>query len=352
MIATLARYRDGIVNALRRIDEREGAALAGVNGWGGDLRTRLVEFASRGKLIRGSLVAAACEALGGRVDDGVFTTAAALELIQTFLLIHDDIMDQDQIRRGVPTVYEQYRRHGDDHGFHDASRFGESMGICAGDVAVLLAVAAVAEVGRDAQTTSRLVALLAREIAVVGVAQMADVANGHAPDAATEEEIVSVYRFKTGRYTFSLPLMLGAMLASADERVVEAISRWGELEGVIFQIRDDQLGIMGDVGEIGKPTGSDIRANKQTLHRLLLLERVRGTEWADVAGLFGAAELTEPQIDRVRTALVETGTIAELDRRVATLRSEAANELDSLPLSEAARSIFQSIDEYNATRST
>lgn len=351
MIGTLGRYRDGIVAALKRIDAAEGSQFASVNGWGVDLRRRLLEFATRGKLIRGSLVAAACEAFEGRVDDDVYQTAAALELIQSFLLIHDDIMDQDRIRRGVPTVYEQYRRHGEKNGFHDSSRFGESMGICAGDVAVLVAVAAVAGLARNATITSSLISLLAREIAAVGVAQMADVANGHAPDAATEEEIVAVYRFKTGRYTFSLPLMLGAILASAQAPVVEAISRWGELQGVIFQVRDDQLGIMGDVADIGKPTGSDIRSNKQTLHRLLLLERVRGTEWEDVANLFGSPELSDAQIKRVRTALVETGTIAELDRRIGELRDAAARELEVLSISDPARSIFRAIDEYNATRS-
>ena len=350
MIDSLDVYREGIIDALRRIDHEQGARLAGVNAWGADLRTRLVEFTSRGKLIRGSLVVAAAEAFGRAADRPVSTVAAALELVQSFLLIHDDIMDEDPVRRGVPAVFEQYRRHGCDAGFRDPARLGESMGICAGDVAVLLAVTALAGVDLDAAVRLRLIALLGEEIAKVGVAQMADVANGHSSHAATEEEILSVYRFKTGRYTFSLPLMLGALIADAPAPVVDALSAWGELQGIVFQIRDDHLGVMGETAEIGKRAGSDITANKQTLHRLHLLERLPGTQWADVEDLFGHDHLSVAQMQRVRDALEGTGTLELLDGRVDELREQARSVLNAAGLDERTRAVFTAIDAYNAGR--
>ncbi|MFW5689461.1 MAG: polyprenyl synthetase family protein [Spirochaetota bacterium] len=350
MIATLGSHREGIIAALRGIDANEGPGLDEVNSWGEDLRGRLVEFTSRGKLIRGSLVAAAAEALGRAPDHAVYTAAAAVELVQSFLLIHDDIMDEDPIRRGVPAVYEQYRRHACDRGFRNPARFGESMGICGGDVAVLLAVSAIGGCELYGETRIRLITLLSREIAKVGVAQMADVANGHSPKAASEEEILAVYRYKTGRYTFSLPLMMGAIIAGADGDVIQALSTWGELEGMIFQIRDDHLGIMGDTDEIGKPTGSDISSNKQTLHRLHLLARLPESKWADVAAYFGHDQLSEGQVKRVREALVGTGTVALLESRVAALREEAAAALDRLALPPERRAVFDEIDAYNAAR--
>ncbi|HKJ86702.1 MAG TPA: polyprenyl synthetase family protein, partial [Spirochaetia bacterium] len=270
---------------------------------------------------------------------------------QSFLLIHDDIMDEDPIRRGVPAVFEQYRRHACDNGFRHPSRFGESMAICGGDVAVLMAVTAVGGIEAPDAIRLKLMTLLGAEIAKVGVAQMADVANGHSTRAATEEEIRSVYRFKTGRYTFSLPLMLGAILAGAEESAVAALSTWGELQGVVFQIRDDHLGIMGDTGAIGKPAGSDISANKQTLHRLYLLDRLPGTAWADVSGFFGHDHLSLAQIQRVRDALEGTGTSALLEEKVDELRAEAEAIVENAGFADATVEVLHAIDAYNAGRS-
>ncbi|MFW5686105.1 MAG: polyprenyl synthetase family protein [Spirochaetota bacterium] len=350
MIETLGIHRAPILGALERIDATQGESYTGVNAWAPDLRDRLLEFTARGKLIRGSLVAATAEALGRTPDDDVYTVAAAVELVQSFLLVHDDIMDEDPIRRGMPAIYEQYRRYGEERGYTHVRRFGESMGICGGDVAVLMALSSLAGIAADAETRVRLVRLLSDEIAKVGVAQMADVANGHSPTAASEEEIVSVYRFKTGRYTFSLPLMLGAMLAAADRRLIDLLSTWGEIQGVVFQIRDDHLGLMGETGEIGKPSASDVTSNKQTLHRLHLFERLPGSEWADVAGYFGHEHLSAAQISRVREALAGTGTLDLLEARVRELRAEAASLLDQAGLDERRRGVFDAIDEYNASR--
>ncbi len=351
MIDTLGVYREGILDALAGIDEGHGAVLGKVNTWGEDLRARLVEFASRGKLIRGSLVLAASEAFGLPAGKAGYTVAAAVELVQSFLLIHDDIMDEDPIRRGVPAVFEQYRRHACDGGFRHPSRFGESMAICGGDVAILMAISAVGGIEAPEDVRLKLITLIGEEIAKVGVAQMADVANGHSTRAATEAEILSVYRFKTGRYTFSLPLMLGAIIAGADESAAEALSTWGELQGVVFQIRDDHLGIIGETGAIGKPAGSDISANKQTLHRLYLLDRVPGTNWSDVSGFFGHDHLSSAQIRRVRDALEGTGTSALLEEKINELRAEAEAVVENAGFADATLDVLHAIDTYNAGRS-
>jgi geranylgeranyl diphosphate synthase, type I len=350
MIDHIGEHRAPIITALREIGRTLGRELVGVNRWGEDLRTRLLEFTERGKLIRGSLVAVSATTLGKEPDRAVYTVAAAVELVQSFLLIHDDIMDEDALRRGAPAIYNQYQRLGMDNGFRDPGRFGESMGICAGDVAALIGFAAVGEVDVSPTVRVHLMTLLATEIAKVGVAQMADVANGHSPDVASEAEIVSVYRFKTGRYTFSLPLMLGAVLAGADEVTVAALSRWGELQGIIFQIRDDQLGLMEDSSDTGKPAGSDVAANKQTLHRLVLFNRLPGSGYEDVEAFFGRDSLQPAQVQRLREALTATGTIAAIDERVAAFRRHAAAKLASIGLADDARRLFAAIDAYNCDR--
>ncbi|TVQ23703.1 MAG: polyprenyl synthetase family protein, partial [Spirochaetaceae bacterium] len=263
MIDALTVHRQPIIDALAVACD--AARNRGVNAWGDDLADRLFAFASRGKLLRGSFVAAGCDAFGVPPSSAAYRVGAAMELIQSFLLVHDDIMDQDAIRRGHPAVYEQYRRIGVERGYSGPQRFAESMGICAGDVAMLLAFQTICALDVPADVRCSVADSVAREIADVGVAQMGDVAHGHATEPVSEEEILSVYRFKTGRYTFSLPLMTGGMLAGAPADSIERLGEWGELQGIVFQIRDDQLGLIGESHEIGKPAGSDIRSNKQTL---------------------------------------------------------------------------------------
>lgn len=350
MIETLARYRPGIETAINSLRPRFADLLHGINPWAPDLTDRLLAFAASGKLIRGSLAVASAELFGGTADSEVLQLAAALELVQSFLLVHDDIMDQDAIRRGKPALHEQYRRQGDDGGFSDPARFGESMAICGGDVAMLMALDVIASLARSPSTALRLTSLVAREISRVGVAQMADVANGHTPEAAGEQEIVNVYRFKTGRYTFSLPLMAGAICAGADQRIVEGLSEWGEIEGVIFQIRDDHLGVMGETERIGKPSGSDVAADKQTLHRLEFLSRIAGTEWEGLARWFGDDSITAEALALVQTAMRESGALDALQARIAALREEAAGILDALGLTQVQREALDAIDEFNATR--
>lgn len=352
MIDLLSDYRPGIERSLDKIIRRS-EHLARVNAWGPDLIDRLYRFAARGKLIRGSLVCASCNAFGGEPGDAAYRVGAVMELIQSFLLIHDDIMDQDAIRRGEPAVYEQYRVQGRADSYASSSRYGESMGICAGDVAVLLAFEAIAELDLPPALVVAISRFVASEIADVGVAQMADVAHGHQQEEPTEQQILDVYRLKTGRYTFSVPLVLGAMLAGAGERAIESLGEWGEVQGVIFQLRDDELGLMGDTEEIGKPAGSDVTSDKKTLHRALLFERCRKNGDNEIVALFGADHLDREALKRVRQALKDTGTLDDLSERVASLREKAGPILSAIEgLTPEGRAAFEQLAAYNASRQT
>jgi geranylgeranyl diphosphate synthase type I len=340
-----------VLAGIEAIIEDGARHLDRVNRWAPDLRTRLLEFASRGKLIRGALVATGAEVFGAAADRDVYRVAAAMELIQSFLLIHDDIMDEDSLRRGQPAIFEQYRQLGVERSFRRNQRFSESMGICAGDVAMLLAFEGASTTGLPAELQREVVMRLAQEIADVGVAQMADVANGHTAEPALETEILSVYRYKTGRYTFSLPLMLGGVIAGAAQDDLDTLGQWGELEGIIFQIRDDQLGLLGSEEETGKPAGSDIISDKQTIHRLLLQERAAGTNWQHVLAYFGARELPADAIEEVREALDDLGVIAEIDSRIVKLGAESDAMLESLTaVTPAGRETLGEISAFNRQR--
>ena len=351
MTPEITKHRPGVLDGLDWIMDQSRRHLDKVNEWAPDLRSRLRDFASRGKLIRGSLVAIGAEIYGTQPGNDIYRVAAAMELIQSFLLIHDDIMDEDRLRRGKPAVFEQYRRLGEGEGYRNPDRFGESMGICAGDVGMLLAFEGIACTGLEGTVQRDLMCMLSREIADVGVAQMGDVAHGHTTQAAPESHILAVYRYKTGRYTFSLPLSLGARIAGAPPEEIELLADWGELQGVIFQIRDDQLGLMEADEDTGKPAGSDIIADKQTLHKLLLAERASGTQWEDVLALFGKETLSPDEVLRVRQALEALSVPAAIESRIEAMYEEAAAILRKLAAPpENGRNLLTALAEYNVSR--
>ena len=364
IIDYLGSQRQYISQELSMFALSKATDLALVNQWGQDVLDRLMEFTSRGKMIRGGLVVLGDSLLGEvstrppRPD--ALRAAAALELVQSFLLIHDDIMDQDFTRRGKPSIFAQYaelprtetdgRFTPEDAGDRERSRrFGEAMGICAGDIAMLLAFELLASLETDAPTRSAILGMCAREIGWVGVAQMNDVYHGSTTHAAGEEEILNLYRYKTGRYTFSLPLLVGSALCGLEESDRMKLSAFGEHLGTLFQIRDDDLGIWGEEIETGKPTGSDIAADKQTLHRLYLLQSVEEPERTRVKKLFGTPESVV--VTEIRKLLAANGVQERISAFVSQ-RAEAARDLVRSLNSVSARGKELLIDlvEYNLTR--
>ncbi|MFO8041979.1 MAG: polyprenyl synthetase family protein [Alkalispirochaeta sp.] len=315
--------------------------------WGEDVATRLTEYSLRGKMIRGALVGFAYRLFlpEGDLPPACVEAGVAMELLQSFLLIHDDIMDQDELRRGGPAIHSQYAAIAPDR--ERAAQYGLSMGVCGGDISAFLAMERLATMDADESMRNRIVALVAREISLVGLAQMQDVHHGYVEDAP-DAEILKVYTYKTGRYTFSLPLMIGAILAGADESAIQGLARFGEQAGRIFQIRDDQLGLFGSGSDIGKPEGSDIREDKKTPFRNALMRLLPAD--APVRRAFGANSLTAADVHAVRVALEEYGIQAEVDRQVAADEQAARQEIAALALEPQGTRALEELLEYNLNR--
>ncbi len=284
-----------------------------------ELLDKLVDYTSDGKMIRGALVLLGGGLYGRKPDLVLMRAAAALELTQSFLLIHDDIMDQDDLRRGKPSIHAAYR---DASGLSgpSAARLGAAMGICTGDVAAMLALSAANGAAAEAGVP-QLGVRFAREIASVGLAQMDDVRFGLTSADPDEAEIERVYRFKTGRYTFSLPLLFGAGVAGADEAAIEALASAGEELGIGFQLRDDEIGAFGDSEETGKPSGADLRENKKTILRRMILTEIPGS-----AGYF-TADLSPNELEQLRSKVHEAGL---LDRYRTRMEKKVSRGLEIL----------------------
>ena len=344
-----ARAKDGILNWTQGYLQDLKPELARINSYGPDVSDRLFGFMSGGKALRGGLVMLFEGLYGGTTDPDGIAAGAAMEFFQAALLIHDDIMDQDTHRRGMVSVHEQYRRATEAAGFSDTKRTGESLGICAGDASFFFGFGALSRLGASPETLSRIQAMCAAEMYKVSIAQMQDVANGASPDFASEEDIAALYRHKTGRYTFSLPMMTGALLGGCSEADLGYLSALGEELGIIFQLRDDYLGLYGDPVKTGKPVGSDIAEGKQTLYFIRLMNALPPQRREEVQALFGTG--SAGALETVRSLLEETGVLDSLSCYQESLCASVKETLRKIPGKNAIfYKILEQFIDYNLSR--
>jgi geranylgeranyl diphosphate synthase type I len=391
LIPAFTRCRKLLERSLADFFEDRGGALAGVNRWGRDLPGRLLRFSLNGKMIRGSLVILAYgmfpepeklredgghpeRGAGGRPGGGlgapaadlfpnpprwVADVAAAYELIHSSLLVHDDIMDRDRVRRGEHTIFHQYEELARSEGAAEPGHVGTSLGICAGDVGFFLAFEMLSSAAAD--RAWKILRLWAEELTAVGLAQMEDVAFGASSRARGEQEILNLYRYKTARYTFSLPLATGALAAGREPPTVTRLEELGEQLGVLFQMKDDEIGLFGDETEIGKPPGSDIEEGKQTLLAQALAEkgggeyekiaaRMRRRFENDSGGRSGDRPGVRADLASLRALAEKTGVLRSLERIREPARVRAEELIESLGVGPEHRNFLRELLRYNLER--
>lgn len=330
---------------------RKSRELDRVCEWGPDVSRRLEEFAVAGKMLRGALVLLGADLFSRERDGEELKVAAAVELLQSALLVHDDIMDRDEYRRGQASVYAQYDRLGSARGVSEAAHFGASMGICAGDVAIFTAFEILGGLHVPARTLASILSLVSKEMTYVGVAQMQDVYLGQSAGRVEESDVYSLYLYKTGRYTFSLPLMLGGLLAEAPRRTVDSLAHLGERLGILFQMKDDEIGLFGDADQTGKPCGSDIAEGKKTLYHLQLLRAVGPAERRRLTAILGNPNIGEDEIAYVRELVVNLGIRDGLEAEMERLADEAHAIADSLgEVEPSILGIVHELVDFNLSR--
>lgn len=283
-----------------------------------------------GKRMRAALVAAAFDAfLPASRATGVerwrpaVPAMMAIELLQTYLLIHDDWMDDDAVRRGGPTVHVVLRER------FASKSLGDASAILAGDLACAYAQDALFESAVAGERLVRAARAFAKIQEDVVVGQLAEMCAAFAPGAKSPG-VETIHTLKTASYTVTGPLALGALLAGADEAMAAGLRAFGTPLGVAFQLRDDVLGVFGSTKATGKPVGNDIRQGKRTA----LFEGLDGHPQARAVleGVFGNPEATDAQVERVVTLIEESGSRARCEARVQELLAESSAALDALKL--------------------
>ncbi|MER6348701.1 polyprenyl synthetase family protein [Streptomyces sp. NPDC001595] len=322
------------------LSDRLARARAVDSLFAADLAGRVARFTrAGGRRTRAQLVWWSLRACGG---DGTaaLRIGAALELLQTCALVHDDVMDGAELRRGRPAL------HTDVHAQYAGSarparigRFAEAAGVLAGDLALAWADDLVAETPlppRTALVVRRLWSDMRTEM-VAG--QYLDV-QGQLTAAHSLPRALRAACLKSALYSVERPLALGAVLAGADDANLRALCSAGRRVGLAFQLRDDLNDVFGDPRQTGKPHGGDIREGKPTC--LVALARARAEAAADHRALavlersLGDADLTPDGLDEVREVLVATGARAAVEARIGRLVTQGLRHLDSARLDPEA----------------
>ncbi|MFF8955312.1 polyprenyl synthetase family protein [Streptomyces sp. NPDC014894] len=274
-------------------------------------------------------------------DDGrtgaALRLAAALELIQTCALVHDDVMDGSPMRRGSAAVHTgldaQYGTGGAARG--PGESFGRSAAILVGDLALAWADDTVADTALAPDARRRVNAVWRSLRTEMVAGQYLDL-RGQARGARSVTAAIRTASLKSALYSVARPLALGAALAGADDRTAGALSSAGRCAGIAFQLRDDLLGVFGDPDRTGKPSGDDIREGKPTY--LLAVARSRAEAAGDrrvlalLDSAVGDGGLSEDGLDRVRAALVATGARDLVETGIERLVARSTRRLASAAL--------------------
>jgi len=296
-----------------------------------------------GKRLRAVLAWWGWQGAGGAPDDDrILEAAVALELFQAAALIHDDILDRSDTRRGAPSVHRSFEaRHRASGWRQDPGHFGTSAAILTGDLCLALSEEVFASAADASPDPAAARSVFNRMRFEVMAGQYLDVLDevevpGKDPAAALERAH-TVLRYKSARYSVVHPLDLGGVLADPHGAPREPFARFSTPLGEAFQLQDDLLGVFGDPDATGKPSGDDLREGKRTAlvaHALDLLPP-EGAE--DLERALGDAGLTDAQVARLQRLLEECGARRRVEQAVAALGEEALAALDAMPVEDAVR---------------
>ena len=288
----------------------------------------------RGKAVRPTLCLLMCEALGGDLE-AALPAAAGLELLHNFTLVHDDVMDDDETRRHRPTVWVVW---------------GRAQAIDAGDLLHVLATLSVLRSGRNGATAS-----LANDAVEVVTQGCRRVTEGQHLDIAFETAAnvgVADYLDMIARKSAALLAVafeLGAVFAGNDPTTRAACRAYGRELGIVFQIRDDVLGIWGDPAVTGKPVGADIRKRKKTLPVIHALETADGPDRARLRTMLND-DCAPPDIETTMAILERAGSRDFTEDQIRKHANLAGQALARLPVSAWGRRNLEAVATYIAMR--
>ena len=290
-----------------------------------------------GKRLRPAFCYWGYRAAGGDDGDDIVRAAGSLELLQACALVHDDVIDRSDTRRGAPSVHRRFaalHRTSEWHG--DPERFGQAAAILLGDLALIWADAMLVESGFDSAALQRAFPVWDAMRVEVMCGQYLDVVE-QSRGGGSVERALRVARFKSAKYTIERPLHLGAALAGAPPTLYDAFTGYGLPLGDAFQLRDDLLGVYGDPDATGKPAGDDLREGKRTVLVAFALEAANDAQREQIRRRLGDPQLDDDGVCVLRNVIAATGARDRVEKLIAARVEQAAGALDASEMDDTAR---------------
>ena len=281
-----------------------------------DALNHMVYMNSNGKYLRALLICLGYSIASKKNSNYYLPLASAYETFQTSILIHDDIIDNADLRRGKTTIHKKYEEKFDKYDLKDKDfvekkkNISKSIGICVGDIGFYLANNIIVESYMNDKNLGRVLKYYNDIVINTGKGELIDVIlpfneEYNSKNKCLEKDIMEIYDLKTSWYTIVGPCSLGMLLGGSSDRVVSSLVKVLEPLGTAFQIKDDILGIFGETKNLGKSTTSDISEYKQTLLYSYVVNNTKYKE--ELRKYYGKNSLTEKDVKRVKEIFSESG---------------------------------------------
>ncbi len=280
------------------------------------------EYTMRGgKRLRPVLTIVSYKLYGGKNEKEIIKAAGSLELVQSYLLIHDDIIDESDLRRGKPTVHKIYSK--------KCEKFGRDMAIIAGDLASMYAQEILSSADFDERDLVNAIYKLSEIVENTGYGQILDVLSSYREDFS-ENDLLKLHTYKTAKYTIEGPMIIGSMLAGNYD--FKMISDYSIPVGIAFQLQDDVLGLFGNEIEIGKPVTSDLEEGKKTL---LIIKASENEGYRKIIKeILGKKNIKMDELETVRRIVRDSGALEYTQRMAEDLVKRGINALGKIDSEE------------------
>jgi geranylgeranyl diphosphate synthase type I len=305
------------------------------------------ELLASGKRLRPAFCYWGWRGAGSDDDDCIVNAAACLEFFHAAALIHDDLIDDSDTRRGMPSAHRRFAHVHDQRGWQgDSSRFGRAAALLLGDLCLVWSDELLNTAGLSEAALRRGRPVFERMRTELIGGQYLDVleqASGGLDPVGQAARARQVIRHKSAKYSVEHPLLFGGHLAGGTESLLATYSTYGTALGEAFQLRDDILGVFGDPDRTGKPAGDDLREGKRTLLVAYSLERASPAQTETLQSLLGNQFLDSAGIDVLRGIIVETGALQRVESLIDDLVSSAAIALTDTRIAVDARAALSEL---------
>ncbi len=314
------------------------------------LTDALGDLLAGGKRLRPAFCYWGWRGAGGADCEDALIAAASLELLQGCALIHDDVMDASDTRRGMPAAHRRFgtlHRGAEWHGSSES--FGVGAAILLGDLCLVWADELLMSCGLSLESLQRGKVVYDEMRTELMAGQYLDLLE-QARGGGSVERAMLVVRYKSAKYTIERPLHLGAELAGAGAELVAVYSGYGLPLGEAFQLRDDVLGVFGNPKQTGKPAGDDLREGKRTVLIATAAERATATQAGALRRYLGDPALSSHGIEVLREVIHDTGALAAAETLIGELTEQSLSALAGADVAEPARTVLVGLAEAATAR--